>query len=156
LTTGSWPPIVTRASQKRDIAMDQVVLVAWLVVVVGATLRSPFLLMKLYWIPLFLYHPVLFALSLPEHYKLANESSDSETRSVVSNSLVRFVTWNAGLHREHHAFPGIPAVNLLEVHRSLRSSGGVENTERSIVAFHAKIIRSLRQKNPSVCQPAGE
>ncbi|WP_396229997.1 fatty acid desaturase, partial [Frankia sp. CpI1-P] len=66
----------------------------------------------------------------------------SNSRSVRSNPLIRFVIWNANYHAEHHAVPWVAAVNLPLLHKAMR---GVEyRRERSYLAFHLGLLRSLR------------
>ena len=61
----------------------------------------------------------------------------TETRTVISNSLVSFLSFNANYHREHHLFPAVPWYNLPKVYRLLRSEFESEAafTHPSYLAF---------------------
>ncbi|MBM3642917.1 MAG: fatty acid desaturase [Alphaproteobacteria bacterium] len=65
--------------------------------------------------------PILRAYLLSEH-TLCAESDDgfANTRTTLSNPLVRLVMWNLPYHAEHHLFPNVPFHRLPEAHRHLR------------------------------------
>jgi fatty acid desaturase len=79
------------------------------------------LLLVAYWLPLFLVMPAAMVLSIPEHYGLwGTPDVMRNTRTVRSNAVVRYFTWNGNYHAEHHLYPSIPFHRLPETHRRLR------------------------------------
>ncbi len=73
-----------------------------------------------------------------EHTGLPHEGSIlARTRSVASNSFVRFWLWNMNYHAEHHAWPAIPWHQLPATHRL------VEPQLDSFVSGYAALHRSV-------------
>ena len=55
-----------------------------------------------------------------EHLLTAPGNLLTETRTVVSNAVVRFFLLNLNYHLEHHLCPGIPWYNVPQLHAELR------------------------------------
>jgi fatty acid desaturase len=68
----------------------------------------------------------------------------ANTRTTLTNPLVRFFAWNMPFHAEHHAFPAIPFHALPEAHRHLAPS--ISTIARGYLAFHAELLRALARK----------
>ena len=45
----------------------------------------------------------------------------TETRTVLTNGLMRLLMWNMSFHTEHHLYPGIPFHRLPDAHSAVRS-----------------------------------
>ncbi len=86
-----------------------------------AVLWMPILLWV--WIvPLLLGFPFLRFYHLAEHARCPPVASKLvNTRTVITNRVVRFVTWNMPFHIEHHLYPGVPFHQLPRLHASVRS-----------------------------------
>ena len=65
----------------------------------------------------------------------------ANTRTTVSNPIVRFLMWNLPYHAEHHLLPNIPFHHLPEAHRYLRPH--LKYVARSYTRVHGEIIRSF-------------
>jgi fatty acid desaturase len=49
------------------------------------------------------------------------EDMFANTRTTMTNRLVRWVTWNASYHVEHHAYPTVPFHNLPDLHQLMKA-----------------------------------
>ena len=100
-------------------------------------------LLLLWIVPALLTQPVLRLYLLAEH-GACELTSDMlrNTRTTISNPVVRFLAWNMPYHAEHHAFPGVPFHALPALHRELGPRLGMVST--GYVAANAEIIRNIR------------
>ncbi len=72
-------------------------------------------------IPLLIGMPLLRLYLVCEHTLCANSDDGfANTRTTISNPLVRFLMWNLPYHAEHHLFPNIAFYRLPEAHQFLR------------------------------------
>ncbi len=104
-------------------------------------LGSAFLLH--YWVV-----PLLFGMVLLRGFLLAEHAGCelsgnmlSNTRTTVSNSLFRFLSWNMLYHCEHHAFPSVPFHQLPALHVQMKKH--VAHVETGYIVFHRSFVRSL-------------
>lgn len=139
---GRFPHFIRNADQRRDVLLDVVALLVWLLGVIALTALWPKQMLVAYLMPLLLFFPMVFIFSLPEHYG-CDHSTDwrLNTRSLSSNPIVSYLYWNGNYHADHHVFPRIPSRYLPEAHRLLEgvfAFGG-----RSYAAFHFGLIRKL-------------
>jgi fatty acid desaturase len=103
--------------QEAQMVLWTYVAIGGLSVVTGSTLALT------YWvIPALVAQPLLRLYLLAEHTgcpfvpdMLAN------TRTTLTNAIVRFFAWNMPYHTEHHAFPSVPFHRLPALHRELRA-----------------------------------
>ena len=73
-------------------------------------------------IPALLGQPFLRLYLLAEHGdcpRVANMFQN--TRTTLTNSVVRFLAWNMPYHAEHHVFPAVPFHKLPDLHRLMRA-----------------------------------
>lgn len=56
------------------------------------------------------------------------------TRTIHTNGVMRFLTWNMGYHAEHHAYPAVPFHALAELHALVGER--VETQTRGYGVFH--------------------
>lgn len=138
---GHFPATIDTDERKREAMTDGRVLFAWIIIALTMTLLFPLQMLLVYWMPLLFYPPAAFFMSLPEHYALSGSDNVAKTRSIVSNSFIRFILWNANFHSEHHGFPYIPALNL----EALYSSGLTPESlhETSYLNFHRNILKQI-------------
>jgi fatty acid desaturase len=93
-------------------------------------------------VPAVLGQPFLRLVLLAEHTGCApNSDMYANTRTTLSNWLVRFVMWNMPYHVAHHVYPGIPFCALRAAHRAMAPVGSKTATGYAI--FHGSYIRAL-------------
>jgi len=99
-------------------------------------------------VPLVFGQPFLRAFLLAEHGGCPNvENTLENTRTTLTNPVVRFFAWNMPYHAEHHAFPAVPFHNLRKLHQYTKVH--LKVTERGYVRFHRKFAKSLSQASPA-------
>ena len=143
-----FPHFIKSPKARREVKIDNLALMLWAVAIVAATALWPLKALLLYWGPIFFYFPMVFLTSLPEHYG-CDEGPDiwTNTRSLTSNFLFRYMFWNGNFHAEHHIYPTVPSYNLPKLHKLIGSR--FKYRETSYVSFHLKLMASLiRQSKP--------
>jgi fatty acid desaturase len=127
---------------RRPMAREARVLLA-LYALAGLSLVVSPLLLWLWIVPLLLGQPVLRLYLLAEHGDCPFVADMLQnTRTTLTNRLVRVLAWNMPFHAEHHAHPTIPFHRLPLVHERLRARLGV--TAEGYVAFNrAYLARRL-------------
>lgn len=111
-----------RSKDKQAVAVEYALMVPIYAVAFGLAWRQGFLaeLAHIWLIP------ILFAMTLAnvrgwaEHMLTVPGHPLTETRTVISNPLVRFFMLNANYHVEHHLFPAMPWYNLPKLHALLQ------------------------------------
>ena len=88
-------------------------------------LASP-LLFWVWVIPCLLGQPFLRLYLLAEHGRCAFVANMFEnTRTTLTNRIVRFLAWNMPYHIEHHTLPQVPFHKLPDLHRQMQGHHGV-------------------------------
>ncbi|APJ02555.1 fatty acid desaturase family protein [Silvanigrella aquatica] len=125
-------------SERKNIIINFFISFIWLLSSIILTLHYP-LLIKVYWIPLFIFHQLIFLFRLSEHYgcNLTNNRWEN-SRSITSNFIVRFLMINNNFHAEHHFYPSIPFQNLHKLH--LEIGKNFKYIESSYFKFHIHLI----------------
>jgi fatty acid desaturase len=139
---GHFPHFIRSEKARRDVHLDNIALLVWLLMIVTATVLWPDYTIRLYWIPLIVFLPMEFWLNSLDHYGCDQGANVlCNTRSTSSNFLLRYILWNSNYHAEHHAYPSIPSHNLHRLH--LLIGDHFKFREQSYVLFHLKLIWSL-------------
>ena len=110
----------------------------------------------LYWaLPAILGQPFLRTYLLTEHTGCP-ECSDMfrNTRTTLSNAVVRFLMWNMPYHTEHHAFPAVPFHRLPSLHRRIVDRLAVVSP--GYRHFHRSYRRALAQGRGETFTRPGE
>jgi fatty acid desaturase len=95
-----------------------------------------------WFIPLLIGLPLLRLYLLCEHTLCPNSDDGfANTRTTLSNPIVRLLMWNLPYHAEHHLFPSIPFHNLPEAHRYLRPH--LKFVAKGYFQVQGEILRSL-------------
>ncbi|MEM7422463.1 MAG: fatty acid desaturase, partial [Pseudomonadota bacterium] len=69
-------------------------------------------------LPILIGAPALRAYLLAEHARCPHVADMFQnTRTTLTNRLVRFFAWNMPFHAEHHAYPAVPFHRLPDLHR---------------------------------------
>ena len=94
-------------------------------------------------IPQLLGQPVLRLYLLTEHTDCTMDANGlTNTRTTLTNGLVRLVMWNMSFHAEHHLYPSIPFHRLPDAHQAIRQRLGV--IQHGYARWHRAFIGSLR------------
>lgn len=111
------------------------------VVYVGAALIAGYWLFWLWLLPLAFGFPVLRLYLLAEHGLCSPVANMFEnTRTTLTNRVVRWLSWNMPYHAEHHAWPAVPYHALPALH-SL-SAPHLQRVSDSYRAFTSEYLTS--------------
>lgn len=95
----------------------------------GLVLVSLFVNPILAWVwllPCLLGQPFLRLYLLAEHGRCAHVSNMLEnTRTTLTNRIIRFLAWNMPYHIEHHSMPQVPFHQLPDLHKHMQGYHGV-------------------------------
>lgn len=141
---GAGPRYVRSASQRHDVRRDAVVWALAVAVAVAGLLRSPGATLTWWLVPLAITYSLPFIVTaLPEHHGCERTSDPlTNTRTVVSNPVFRYLYWNNNFHAEHHLAPSVAYHRLPDLHAHL--AGRHEHLSPSYLAFHRGLVRDLR------------
>lgn len=101
--------------------------------------RTPFL----YWIiPQLIAQPILRAYLLAEHTGCSFDRNGlTNTRTTLTNPVVRLLMWNMPFHAEHHLYPSIPFHQLPSAHTQIGDR--LVAVQKGYVRWNFSLIRSL-------------
>ncbi|GAB5471112.1 MAG: fatty acid desaturase family protein [Rhodospirillales bacterium] len=99
-----------------------------------------------YWlIPRILGEPVLRAIRMAEHTGTAESPNLlANTRTTLTNPLLRLLYWNMPYHAEHHLASSVPFHALGRMHQQVAPH--LQCVTRGYPAVHAEILRSIRRQ----------
>ncbi|MEM7221896.1 MAG: fatty acid desaturase [Pseudomonadota bacterium] len=132
-------PAKGRAKVTRE---TRLFLLLYALLTVGSLALGSALLLWVWLLPALLGQPFLRAYLLAEHGgcpQVANMLVNS--RTTLTNRLVRFLAWNMPFHAEHHAYPAVPFHKLPQFHAHTRDHLGT--LEPGYLAFHRKTLSAL-------------
>ena len=97
----------------------------------------------LYWfLPALLAQPLLRAILIAEHTGCTqDENGLTNTRTTLTNPLIRLLMWNMPFHTEHHLYPSIPFHQLPLAHQKLKEH--FTHLAPNYVAANRTVIQSL-------------
>lgn len=98
----------------------------------------------LFWIiPQLLGQPFLRLYLLTEHTGCTLDANGlTNTRTTLTNALMRLAMWNMSFHAEHHLYPSIPFHRLPDAHLAIRDHLGV--VQRGYTRWHRQFLAALR------------
>ena len=98
-----------------------------------------------YWLlPILVGQPALRLFLLAEHSGCpAVADMLKNSRTTLTNPLVRLIAWNMPYHTAHHRYPAVPFFNLPALHRKL--SDRIAVVAPSYTTFHREFVRNLRR-----------
>lgn len=100
-------------------------------------------LFYLWLLPLMLGQPFLRLYLLAEHTLCEHTDNMFEnTRTVLTNPVVRWFTWNMPYHTEHHVFPAVPFHRLPLLHKKMHQY--LTNREISYSDFNRKLYSRMK------------
>jgi fatty acid desaturase len=143
---GRPPPWLRTRPQRRIAVTDTALSLIVLALVVALAIRNPGVLVSGWLIPWLIALLVIVPLVLvTEHYgaTVGTVEAAENTRTVVSNRLVRWVYWNNNFHMEHHELPPVvfQALPKLDGASADRLPGAWVSP--GYLAFHRGVWRSL-------------
>ena len=96
-----------------------------------------------FWLgPQLLGQPFLRLYLLTEHTLCSEDANGlTNTRTTLTNGLVRLVMWNMSFHAEHHLYPSIPFHRLPDAHLAVRNRLTV--VQDGYRRWHADYLRRL-------------
>ena len=104
---------------------------------------------ELFWIwllPALLGQPFLRLYLLAEHGLCPTVANVFEnTRTTLTNRIVRFIAWNMPYHTEHHVYPMVPFHKLPELHEIIQND--LIHKEASYTVFTCRHIAELKDNN---------
>lgn len=107
-----------------------------------SSLTGSTVLLHVWIIPAIIGQPALRLYLLAEHTgcpKLPNMLEN--TRTVLTNRLIRQIAWNMPYHTEHHTYPAVPFHRLPELHSVMADR--LRHVEPGYGSFHRSYFRSL-------------
>ena len=112
------------------------------VLLAGSLALHTTFLLWVWLIPLAIGAPLLRLYLVCEHTLCPNSDDGfSNTRTTISNPIVRFLMWNLPYHAEHHLFPNIAFYRLPEAHQYLRPH--LKFVAKGYVQVNREIIKSF-------------
>jgi fatty acid desaturase len=119
-------PFVTEAAAPTIVRSVRAMSLVMVGGAIGSALLFGWTTPFLFWIgPQLLGQPPLRAYLLAEHTGCTHDRDGlTNTRTTLTNGLVRFLMWNMPFHAEHHMYPSIPFHRLPDAHRQIRAKLG--------------------------------
>lgn len=104
-------------------------------------------------VPLLIGQPFLRVYLLAEHGDLPQVSNMFDnTRTTISNRLVRRLTWNMPYHTEHHVWPSVPFHQLPKLHGDMQQQ--LLHTADGYIAFSKSYLDRRLHVSQSAATPA--
>lgn len=93
-------------------------------------------------LPVVLGQPFLRAYLLAEHGLCPPVANMFEnTRTTITNRIIRFLAWNMPYHAEHHAYPAVPFHKLPQFHALTQDQ--LLSTSDGYLSFHREYTKSV-------------
>ena len=143
-TDGAYVPAAHAPAVVREARALAAVLV--IVLAMSLALRSP-LALQLWIVPALVGQPFLRAFLLAEHGGCPEvPDMTANTRTTLTNPVVRWLTWNMPFHTEHHARPSVPFHALPALHATMANELQVvgRGYVRTYLALQRQRWRSAR------------
>jgi fatty acid desaturase len=132
-------PFVGVVSKNRVVREARILVVVYVVLASGAVALGSDVLLYYWVMPVVVGQPFLRGFLLAEHTgcpMVADMRRNS--RTTISNWLVRRLAWNMPYHTAHHVYPGVPFHGLPELHRRIQGEVGV--TGAGYIAVQREIV----------------
>jgi fatty acid desaturase len=100
----------------------------------------------LFWIgPQLLGQPPLRAYLLAEHTGCTHDRDGlTNTRTTLTNAVVRLLMWNMPFHAEHHMYPSVPFHRLRDAHRQISARLGY--VQDGYLRWNQHFVKSLLRR----------
>lgn len=142
---GAYPYVSTTAAPNIILSVRMMV-VTMLAGAIASALLFGWTTPLLYWIePQILGQPPLRAYLLAEHTGCSEDRNGlTNTRTTLTNALVRLLMWDMPYHAEHHLFPSIPFHRLADAHALIRAK--LRCVQPGYVRWNLNFVRSLARR----------
>lgn len=133
------------AHQRQAVLIEsRLMLCVYLCIFITALAMGIGQLLTVWLIPLLVGQPFLRAYLLAEHADCPLVGNRFEnTRTLLSNPVVRWIAWNMPYHAEHHVYPAVPFFRLPQAH--VLTQKYLQQLEPGYRSFHRKFAGKLRQ-----------
>ncbi|MCY0094331.1 fatty acid desaturase [Hoeflea ulvae] len=134
---------------KRGVVRSEarMMLAAYAVLLLGSLALGSTVFVHVWLVPVVLGQPFLRLYLLAEHGRCAYVANMLEnTRTTLTNALVRRLAWNMPYHAEHHSYPAVPFHRLPDLHRL--AAPHLLVTEPGYTHFHARYAPQLSCADP--------
>jgi fatty acid desaturase len=97
----------------------------------------------IYWFgPILLGQPFLRLYLMAEHTGCANgPDMIANTRTTLTNPVIRLIAWNMPYHTEHHVYPSVPFHALPALHQEMKPY--LQVVEPGYIAVHRGLMRGI-------------
>ncbi len=135
-------PFIPRRRHTAVIREARVLLAIYGAVAVLSILAESTVALTLWVTPVVLAQPALRGFLLAEHTgcPLVPEMLEN-SRTTMTNAIVRWLTWNMGYHAEHHAYPALPFHALPKAHGLLAERIAVQAP--GYLSVHRGLVQDL-------------
>jgi fatty acid desaturase len=114
------------------------------VILVSLAAGHGWLLVWAWLLPLALGQPLLRFFLLAEHSGCEFCADGTRnTRTTLTNPLVRWLMWNMPFHAEHHLFPSLPFHALPQAHQWIGPK--IDHCDPGYLAVHRQLLQNLRK-----------
>lgn len=139
---GSQESYVPPKGRPKVSAEARAMIVFYAVLILLAVYFQLSVLLYVWIIPALLGQPFLRLYLLAEHGRCPFVANMLEnTRTTLTNWVVRKLAWNMPFHAEHHAYPGVPFHQLPQFHALIERY--LKVVEPGYVSFHEKYLETL-------------
>ncbi len=120
------------------------------IVIAGASIAFQSWAALAYWFgPILLGQPWLRLYLMAEHTGCANGADMiTNTRTTLTNPLIRLIAWNMPYHTEHHVYPSVPFHALPALHAEMKSY--IQVVGPGYIGVHRGLMRGLGDGNTAL------
>lgn len=131
-------------SKRRVFQVESIIIVSLYLLIAFYSLTTSLIPIMVWILPVFLGQPFLRLYLLAEHGRcpaVANMFENS--RTTLTNRVIRFLAWNMPHHAEHHAYPNVPFYRLPDLSRMVLPH--LKTLQRGYYSFHRDYTKGFQQ-----------
>ncbi len=131
-------------SKKYAVRIESIIIVTLYMLIALYSLTTSTIALNIWIIPVILGQPALRLYLMAEHGRcppVANMLHN--TRTVLTNRVLRFLAWNMPYHVEHHTAPNVPFHRLPELHKDLKAH--IRFLDQGYRRFHNDHVKQFSQ-----------
>ena len=120
----------------------RIALIIYLCLFAVSVYVQSWLLVQVWLIPMLIGQPFLRLYLMAEHGDCPEVPNMLEnSRTLLTNPLVRFIAWNMPYHTEHHTYPTVPFYRLPELHQFIKTH--IKNLNKGYSEFHVNYQKNF-------------